>query len=637
MPDPEVLVVEDSTTQAEMLRYLLKKAGYAVEVAYSGEDALALVREKPPKLVISDILMPGVDGYELTRAIKQDERLGHIPVILLTSLSDPGDVLRGLEARVDCYLTKPYDTEYLLEKVASMIAGGHGAQPALQIQGTLTDGTGVEKNSVASPPHVANLLFSTYENAVHINRKLVEAQKQLKSLNQSLEARIRERTADLISEVNQRRKAEQELLEARDQLELRVQERTAELTGLNEQLKQEILQRKKAEDLIIHHEKMRAIGELAGGVAHNFNNLLQIIMSAAQLVGFEAERAGFPQIMPHVNQIVESARFGSETVKRLQSFAGLRADFSGSDGTIFDLSATVRQALEMSAVWWKSIPEKNGIDIHVETDLEDGLFVRGAESELFEAMVNLIKNAVEALPEGGTIEIRSERVGDEVLVRITDNGIGIPPDIREKIFQPFFTTKGFQRTGMGLSGAYGIVTRHGGTLTADTEYGEGTSFLMGLPSAQPTKEVPADAPSPAKELRILLIDDQKQVVDMLAKGLAKAGHTVLTAGDGQRGLEIFSEQHVDAIVCDLGMPGMNGIETARRIREATHGSDAVRPPFILLTGWNTEEPPTEQGPEANIDLVLQKPVSVEDLLNAVSELVAASGKSTPVPHPNDHE
>lgn len=377
----------------------------------------------------------------------------------------------------------------------------------------------------------------------------------------------------------------------------------------------DITELKKAQQLFVQTERLQAIGELSAGVAHNFNNLLQVVMGAAQLATMDLEMGNLEDAMEQMDQILESARFGSATVARLQAFSRPRNGLEGGHDRIFDLAGTVQQAIEMSKVWWKSVAEREGKTIRLVRHLEQGCIVKGRENEMFEVAVNLIKNAVEALPEGGEIGIGVAVEDGTVLLRVQDNGAGIDETIKGRVFEFFFTTKGFRSTGMGLAGSYGIVTRHGGRLVLESRPGEGATFTAEIPlCAEPMPEETLDAVSFPPRLRILVIDDVPQVLAGLARALERHGQEVVTAPSGEEGIRLFLSQPSEIVVCDLGMPGLNGWEVGNRIRGICKETGLKKPFFVMLTGWGGQEAEQEKIRESGVDVVLEKPVDIRQVL-----------------------
>ncbi len=385
-------------------------------------------------------------------------------------------------------------------------------------------------------------------------------------------------------------------------------------------IERDISERKRAQELLIHSERRGAYAELASGVAHNFNNLLQVVMLGIESAVTSINSGDACAGRKSLEKILNSCRFGAETVKRLQYFANMEADDVTSEGFVFNLSSTVEEAVQMSQPWWKSEPERKGLIIRFSTEYGEGCHILGKENEIFELVVNLIKNAAEALPQGGEISVRTFVEWGNVGLEVSDNGIGIPEENFGKLFDPFFTTKGPAGTGMGLASAYGIVKRHGGDIVVESLEGQGSKFVVHFPLAD-EKPVPATESSgtfPAP-LRVLLADDQILITEMLKEGLQKRDYITRTAATGEEALELFEKDRFDVIVSDLGMPGMNGLQLAQRVGEICRQSLVPKPLFIILTGWSHKLIDQEALAEAEVEAVLQKPVSVKGLLKVIHE------------------
>lgn len=395
----------------------------------------------------------------------------------------------------------------------------------------------------------------------------------------------------------------------------------ANVTGVAS-IGEDITERKRANEVLLRTERIKAVGDMAGAVAHNFNNLLQIVMSGGQVALKLLESGNTAQVRTGIEQIVSACDLGAQTIKRLQDFSKVSGGTTASDYGVFDLSHTLRQVAEMTRPWWKINPEKDGVSISLDTELAEGCLVRGKESELFEVAVNLMKNATEACPEGGRINIRVFADNEHVVFQVQDDGVGIDEADLGNVFQPFWTTKGFQGTGMGLSSSYGIVTRHGGDIHAESSEGLGTTFTVTLPKAQSLTVARRQALSgiPDMSVRILVVDDVDTLLKTIEDGLTLYGQEVFTATSGREALAVFNEKRIDVVICDLGMEGMNGWEVSRAIKEICLRKGIQKPPFILLTGWGGELS-EHRAEQSGVDKILSKPLSIFTLLEVVHEVV----------------
>ena len=366
-------------------------------------------------------------------------------------------------------------------------------------------------------------------------------------------------------------------------------------------------------------ERLRALGELASGVAHDFNNLLGAILGRIQLL----RRRGFEPDVDRDMAVVEKAAMdGRETVRRIQEFSRVRTDRPVST---VDLSEIIRDAVEITRTRWKNDAQRRNIAIHVHLDCDDVPPVLGNAHELREVYTNLILNAVDAMPNGGDLTLRCSSSGDLVHSEVVDTGVGMSDEIRRHLFDPFFTTKGQGGTGLGMSVAYGIVTRHEGTIEVDSDLGLGTKFTLGFPVCRASFEVKggdgADLPHLVRPGRILVIDDETSIAQLLEDALTGVGHTVEIAVSGREGVEMATLSDFDLVMTDLGMPDMSGWEVATTIRRE-------RPdvPIVLVTGWGTTLS-AEEVERCGINAVVHKPFEIQELLDTASKVLRIDPRS----------
>jgi len=311
------------------------------------------------------------------------------------------------------------------------------------------------------------------------------------------------------------------------------------------------------------------------------------------------------------------------TVKRLQTFAGARYHDETGVAEVVDFSETVTQAIDMTSPWWKNAAEKAGTCITFSRKLEPACTVRGNRGELFEMAVNLIKNATEALPNGGLIEVETFVSEGSVVLHVRDDGVGISEENLTKVFEPFWTTKGERGTGIGLSSAFGIVRAHEGRISVESREGSGSKFTVKLPVC---RDVPDTAKrheitTLGKRLSVLVVDDIQSIVGLLESGLGRLGHRVYPAFSGTEALEAFESEKIDLVICDLGMPNMNGWQVAEAIQDICWRRGEARVPFILMTGWGRSQD-VRSGLMQNsaVDRVINKPVSLAELMSAIGDL-----------------
>jgi signal transduction histidine kinase/ActR/RegA family two-component response regulator/uncharacterized protein YigA (DUF484 family) len=379
-------------------------------------------------------------------------------------------------------------------------------------------------------------------------------------------------------------------------------------------LKQTLQELRQVQDQIIQAEKLRAMGEMASGVAHDFNNVLAVVLGNIQLLLHQLDRLSPEEIREGLKVIERSSKDGAETIRRIQEFTGVRRD---KEFISLSLKEIVAEVVNITQPRWKDQTQKKGIQVELTTQLGDIPLIMGNPSELREVLTNIIFNAVDAMPQGGKLTIVTQpQTEDWVEVRITDTGIGMTEEVRKRVFDPFFTTKGVTNSGLGMSVSYGIIKRHGGEILTESEPGKGTTFIIHLPTGYGEEEAVVKKVTPLKEsrqARILVIDDEDSVRDILSRMLKTKGHQVVVASNGEEGIERFRSESFDLVFTDLGMPKLSGWEVGKTIKGIN-----PRVPIAMITGWGVELD-REKLSESGIDLIVSKPFNFDQVIHLVSE------------------
>lgn len=789
-PTLDILIAEDSLTQARHLQHILRQQGYDVRIAVNGRLALEAVRERKPALVISDVMMPEMDGYELCRSIKTDPQLSDIPVILVTTMSDPQDVIRGLESRADNFILKPYDERYLLGRLQYVLVNRELRQSEQGGMGLEIYFNGQRHFITADRLQILNLLLSTYDAAIQRNKeldttqiRLREANTELQGLTQDLEGRVAQRTDELArsneslqAEVGVREKAQFDLQAQLARLDLL--SRTTRAIGERQDLRsifqvvirsledslpidfgciclysaEEVLLtvacvgvrsaalalelalteqsrisidrnglgrcvqghlvyepditqsqfpfprrlaqgglgslvitplivegrvfgvlvaararvegfssgeceflrqlgenvaiaanqaqlynalQKSYEDLqktqqaALQQERLRALGQMASGIAHDINNALSpVSLYTESLLDTEANLS--TRARDYLTTIQRAIDDVAKTVARMREFYRPREPQLALAPV--QLNTLVPQVVDLTRARWSDIPQQRGHFIRLQTALAPELpTVMGAESEIRDALTNLIFNAVDAMPEGGTITIRTSvsqptEEGDVqfVTVEVQDTGIGMDEETCRRCLEPFFTTKGERGTGLGLAMVYGMIERHSAEIQVQSKLGEGTTvalkFLVSV--AQPASPQAYTPAVTSHALRLLLVDDDPLLIKSLRDALQGEGHTIVSADGGQAGIDAFRAalaggEPFSAVITDLGMPYVDGRQVAAAVKLSS-----AKTPVILLTGWGQrliedgDKPPY-------VDCVLSKPPRLREIREALQQYIPA--------------
>lgn len=402
-----------------------------------------------------------------------------------------------------------------------------------------------------------------------------------------------------------------QLVDQKGMLEAAVAERTVELSSTLDRLRN-------AQETMIQHERLSALGGMTAGIAHDFNNVLSLILGYSEMLLRSLRQPGGAATADMLlGTIITAAQDAAKMFARLREFH--RPADKGEPKAPTDLNKLVEQAVDLTKPRWHGQAMGQGATIRIEPHLAAGLpRLLGEAAELREMLTNLIFNAVDAMPKGGVITLRTRFEGGQIHLCVSDTGSGMTEETRRRCLEPFFTTKGQKGTGLGLAMVYGIVQRHGGSIALESCVGEGTTFAFAFPPgdavAAPVKVRAEEAQVP---LRILVVDDQEVLCDILHDYLADEIYTVEVAYDGREALQKFAGTSFDLVITDKAMPLMNGDELALNVKKL-----APRTRVILLTGYGSDslEPPP------NIDLVVDKPVSRDVLRDAVAAVMA--GRAT---------
>jgi signal transduction histidine kinase/ActR/RegA family two-component response regulator len=361
-------------------------------------------------------------------------------------------------------------------------------------------------------------------------------------------------------------------------------------------------------------EKMQALLNMAGGVGHVFNNVLAGILGRTQLLVKRASREKSREIASGLHEIESATRTGIDALTRIQEFSRSRP--AEPFGPV-DLNDVVQRAVEQTRAKWRDEPTARGAAIELITHFGPHSQLIGAESELLEAVVQLLHNAVDAMPRGGTITIRTGLEAGRCTVTVSDTGIGMSEAVRRRAFEPFFSTKGETGLGLGLSMVYGVMARHGGDSTIDSEEGRGTTVTLRLPMAGEGANTPVVVAETDRP-QVLLVDDDETVRTAVGDMLRGAAYAVTLAGSGLEGIAKVREHEgpYDLVITDLGMPDVPGWEVVEAVKQG-----GATTPVVILSGFDRARA-TRRARELGVDLVISKPFDIQDFLTTVRGLLA---------------
>jgi len=573
-----ILIVDDNDDNLYLLRTLLQGHGYEVEEACHGAEALARARQSPPDLIIADILMPVMDGFALCREWKKDALLKTIPFIFYTATytnDSDRDFALGLGA--ERFIVKPEEPDVLMADIretlknAESLPSARAEAPADAPARSLIGETSEQDESV----------FLKQYNAALI-RKLESKMEQLERTNSALKQELIERA---------RGEAEREKLQTK----------------------------------LTQSQKLESIGRLASGVAHDFNNMLQVILGYVDMALERIEPA--EPLHADLAEIKSAAQRSSDLTRQLLAFARKQSIATEA----LDLNVTLKGMLKM-------LQRLIGEDVDLAWRPAAELWpVKMDPTQIDQILTNLCINARHAIAGVGKVTIETGNAvldeaycaayqgstpGDYVLLAVSDNGCGMGKDVMEHLFEPFFTTKDISNgTGLGLATVYGIVRQNNGCINVYSEPGKGTTFKIYLPrqtgqAALPRKADPAQPVKHGHET-ILLVEDEPVILHMIQTILERVGYRVLTAGapsDAVRLAENPAEK-IHLLMTDLVMPEMNGMDLATRLL-----SFAPELKCLFMSGYTANVITRHGMPNVGVNF-LQKPFSGKALTDKVRELL----------------
>jgi PAS domain S-box-containing protein len=746
----KVLVIDDDAAVRMLARASLEQYSLSVFEAVDGAEGLEEFKTAQPDIILLDVVMPGMNGFEVCSAVRGLPGGDNVPIIMMTGCDDLASINRAFRSGATEFLTKPinwmtlpYHVRYVIRSSTMFDKLQQSEQQNSVILQTLpdqvlyvkNDGTIIRKNrqsvfdNVLSvqekerqnildiyPADFGRRLMETIKNGmVHTREQVFEysygndgnlkhyevrivkssleeclvvirdntaqmkAIQQTKQTKEYLEAIIKNSVdgiivtdslgnitavnpavakmfkcrgeeligkhlvklagddAERIAEIRNKMPALFEngwasfelLLSRMDGTQVEVECNTAlvkneageVLSSVNSL--RDITERKKLDAHLLQSEKMRALGELSAGVAHDFNNILAIIIGRCQMLKksheyplFDEKRKTMIELITGLDIIEKAALDGAETVSRIQQFS--KKDKDNKNYIAIDINKLLHDVVEYTRAVWETIAQQKGVSFSVIKNFSPVAPVSGHPSQLREVYINLIKNAIEAMPDGGTITIETFMDNNNVAVKVRDSGRGMPAEIQERIFDPFFTTKGSQSTGLGLSISYGIINRHYGTITVDSLPGKGTTFSIYLPQAGEVKKAEEvakkdEVSASSGPARILIIDDEEEIRGLLQEIVAADGHVVDIAPDGKSGLEKMDFQHYDLVFTDVGMPGLSGWDVAKKVKEMNQ-----KTPVALITGYHIYNA-TEELQEKGVDFILYKPFHIAEVQQLIAQ------------------
>ncbi|MBK8901294.1 MAG: response regulator [Anaerolineaceae bacterium] len=639
-----ILIIDDEINNLGVLSTYLEEVGYQVLVARDGESGLEKARYARPDLVLLDVILPGIDGFETCRRLKANKTTEDIPVIFITILEDTADKVKGFAAGSVDYIPKPFQEEEVLARVTthlrlrSLARDLEEAKTSLERQvEARTNALQISEARYREQARQMQDIIDTVPEGV----LLLSAEAEVQMTNPTAEkylallapdwryGRLTHLGAhplnDLLTSPPKGLWHDVSSSGQRFEVIARPVENGPSNQGwvlvLRDITQERIIQRRVQEQ-----ERLAAVGQLAAGIAHDFNNILAVIALYAQITLRTATLA--PRVRERMQTIEQQANRASDLIEQILDFSRQ----SIMDRQPLDLLSFLNNLIKLLK---RTLPE----NIHLELiHTEDAYMIFADSSRLQQVFMNLAFNARDAMPEGGdltiTLDILPVRApsdaplpgmgrGKWIQIVVTDSGMGIPSELLARIFEPFFTTKEVgQGTGLGLAQVYGIVQQHQGLIDVQSKAGQGTTFLLYFPAYgaewQEVPEIKPYALPKGEGQTILLVEDEMATRQALAESLTILNYKVIEAGNGREALSLL-QQHssqIDLILSDAIMPEMGGTALLHSVRELE-----LDIPFVIITGHVIEKD-MEALRTQGLHGWLVKPPDLSDLASLLAQLLA---------------
>jgi len=389
-----------------------------------------------------------------------------------------------------------------------------------------------------------------------------------------------------------------------------------EKSRLHDELRQALAHLEASQAHLVQTERLKALAEMAGGLAHSFNNLLAVILGRAELLLNDAPD---PRLERHLTTIQKTAVEAAEAVRRMQELTRIRR---ARPFEAVDLNDVLRGAVESTRWRWRDVAQASGASYELSIEAGTVPAVSGDPADLRDVLAALVVHALDAMPRGGRLTLATGQVDAWAQCAISDTGPGLTEEARQHLFDPQFPAADRRSFGAGLSVAYGIVARHGGDILVSSRPGQGTTLVVRLPMTSPEPaRVAESAEAQPRQLRILVIDDEEGVREVVATLLRRDGNEVVLAANGWDGLARIREMRFDLILTDLGMPGLSGWDVARLVKDTSPTT-----PVALVTGWSEQLDPDEAR-RRQVDFLVAKPFTRKQLARVLGRVAAAATPS----------
>ena len=618
-----VMVVDDEAVITTQLEDRLQFMKYdVVGTASSAEESVHMARELCPDLILMDIVMKGkLDGIDAAVKIKEDL---DIPIIFLTAYADDRYIRRAMQAEPFGYIVKPFREEEIRANIE--IALYRKKLDRKQKQGE-------ERMrrlflAIEHCPYMV-LIMDVEGNVEYVNSAFVQRTNytlkevtgkdvSLLKSDETLPGIYKEVWDKIISGDEWRGELCIRKKDGTSCLKYTVAMPVEDINGnplFSVLVLEKVAEREKRREGFLQLEKMNSVRTIVAGIAHEFNNILAVVHGSAEMLedGFENEK----ELKKRLHNIKQASDHGAGIVRDMITIA--KSDKDTSEYIFFDLRQLIVQAIDSAMPGWKNIAHFS--EMKYKIDRNDMKRIPGVlcdPTELREVFINIINNALDAMPDGGCISFSTWSNENTVFVKISDTGIGMSKEVNNQMFDPFFTTRRPERTGLGMGVAYSIMKRHSGKMEVESEEGKGTTLTLSLPIKNEIKQQKRSSRSTpdkiAKSLSVLVVDDEEEICNILDTFFSREGHMVKAVSNGAEAIEMAKREDFDLVICDLTMPDVTGHDIVNALNEL----DKV--PKIVISTGSIDDYSSAEVNALKTDFIINKPFKLIELANKINVL-----------------
>ncbi len=680
-----IFIIDDNPENIMLLQEMLSDLNYTLRVAVRGSTAIESILEDQPDLILLDLKMPDMNGYEVCEKLRNNQITKDIPIIFISALDEIKAKVKALNAGGNDYITKPFQPEEVFARIQTHLYIRKMQKKLesnnIELSQEIIERKQAEMLILKSEERYSSIINDVLETS-NVGVFLLDKEFRVVWINKAIETYFGLKRDEIIGKNNKQLICDEiykffedgnefkrtvlgtyekniseesfvcHVLPDGDRRERWLEHWSKPISsglykgGRVEQYT-DISKRKQAEEALMQSEKMKAMGIMTSGVAHEFNNILAVISSNAQLL--EETNKSNKELMNSLATICRMTDDGAVIVDRMYDFTNVLKDTSHYKHV--DLNDLIEQVIGFTMPRWKEMAQAAGVKYQIDLKGVKALPpVLGNPSELREVILNIVNNALDAMPGGGTITvttrcIRSDESGIEskkektsklpdrraggqtqnselksyfVEIAFKDNGKGMSEDVKKSIFDPYFTTRSPEGTGLGMSVSYGIVKRHDGKIDVESEPDKGSTITLSLPvSGKSTSQntMPKQIGEiKEKNLNILIVDDNEEICESLGKLIVEEGQNVCTVTSGAEAVKLIKKRKFDLILCDLVMPDVNGLDVVNSLQTMN------KPPKVgLITGWKYEMEDAEKD-GLKVDFIARKPFNLSKLRKYINDL-----------------